>query len=322
MKMRFLALAVVAAALVPALAAAQQAPPVSPNSPGSSGLNVQRLADGIWFATPQTGANVSWISLPDGVLVIDAGIDASVARAVLDQIAKTAAKPVRYVVITHAHGDHAGGAPTFVAAGAQVIAQENAAGPIASLLGAPSTEGSPHPLLMAISERLGLLGGPRRVAIYYLGPAHTNGDLVVLLPEDRMLFTGDLVSNGHLPFLRSSDANIPGWKASLARLASLDVQRVVPGHGPVGEMQVVRDTGVYIQKVSEIAARLVAAKVPDGEIEEKLSAPENAIPNIPISPDHVANVKAAVAFERAHPSVAPEARPAPKKAPARKPSKG
>lgn len=321
MKMRFAALATLLAAFSAARAMGQPAPSVSPSPSGSPGLNVQRLADGIWFATPQTGANVSWISLPDGVLVIDAGIDASVARAALEQIAKTAAKPVRYLVITHAHGDHAGGAPTFVAAGAQVIVQENAAGSIASLLGPPSTEGNSHPLLMAISERLGLLGGPRRVAIYYLGPAHTNGDLIVLLPEDRMLFTGDLVSNGHLPFLRSTDANISGWKASLARLASLDVQRVVPGHGPVGEMQLVRDTGAYIQKVSEIAARLVAAKVSDDDIEAKLQAAENTIPNIPVSPDHVANVKAAVAFEKAHPSASPDARPSPKKAPARKPTK-
>lgn len=312
MNMRCAAFAIAAAFLAPGLARAQSTPTPAPASAGAPALSPERIADGIWFVSPPAGANVSWIVLPDGVLVIDSGNDAATARAVLAQIAQTAGKPVRYLVVTHAHGDHAGGAAVFAAAGAQVITQENAAAPVASLLGTASGDAPKRPLLMSVSERLALLGGPRRVAIFYLGPAHTSGDLVVLLPEDRILFTGDLVSNKRLPYLRSADANLTGWVQILARLAALDVQRVVPGHGPVGDMQAIKDTGAYIRKVNEIGGRFAAAFVPEETYEEKLREPENTIENVTISPDHLLNVKAAVVFARAHPAAATTPTPGPK----------
>src|SRR4051812_27064065 len=90
-------------------------------------MNVVKLAEGVWAAEIEGGANVGWFLASDGVVVVDSGNDAATARVLLEKIAETAGKPVRYLVLTHAHGDHAGGIPTFAAAGARILCHENAA---------------------------------------------------------------------------------------------------------------------------------------------------------------------------------------------------
>ena len=86
-------------------------------------LAVQKLAEGVWAATPERGGNVGWFVYGDGVVAVDAGIDNATAKEILRQIAETTGgKPVRYLVLTHAHADHSTGARAFVAAGAVVVA--------------------------------------------------------------------------------------------------------------------------------------------------------------------------------------------------------
>ena len=88
-------------------------------------LAVQKVADGIWAAQPDRGANVGWFLYGDGVVAVDSGGDLATAKEVLRQIGvTTGGKPVRYLILTHAHADHSTGARAFVAAGAQVICQE------------------------------------------------------------------------------------------------------------------------------------------------------------------------------------------------------
>lgn len=273
-------------------------------APGPATLKVEKLVDGVWMATPDRGANVGWFLESDGVVAIDSGNDAEVAKAVLAKIAETAGKPVKYVVITHAHGDHASGVPVFVAAGARVVCHENAAPTISQLLrggsaGAASDAKATDSGVLAVSDRLSFYGGSRRASVYYLGPGHTNGDLIVLLPDDKVLFVGDLATSGRLPYLQSADADPRGWEQILTRLASIDVDRVVPGHGTVGTRQVVGDSHAYLKKVNELASEFIRTRVPDNLFEMKLREPDNRIPNVIVSPDHIANVRAAVKLELA-----------------------
>ncbi|MDQ2870220.1 MAG: MBL fold metallo-hydrolase, partial [Acidobacteriota bacterium] len=240
MKVRF---SVFSAALftLACAAGAQSAAPVAEPS-----LTVQKLAEGVWMAEAQQSANVGWFLVSDEVVVVDSGIDASTARAVLGKIAGTAGKPVKFVIVTHAHGDHAGGVPVFAAAGAQIVCHENAAAPIALLL-AGGKPGSSLGVL-GVSDRLVYFGGSRRAAVYFLGPGHTNGDLIVLLPEEKILFSGDLVVNGRLPYIQAGVADPHGWEQILTRLATLDVEKIVPGHGSVGTRQSVSDSLAYLRK--------------------------------------------------------------------------
>jgi cyclase len=72
--------------------------------------------------------------------------------------------------------------------------------------------------------------GDRVVSVVPTGPAHTPGDVVVIVPDDAVLYAGDVVVNGHWPVMW--DADVAGWYAALDLLAALDVEVVVPGHGP------------------------------------------------------------------------------------------
>jgi cyclase len=298
-------------------------------APAQPTLNVQKLGDGVWSAEADKGANVAWFVISDGVVVVDSGNDEATARLALEKIAETAGKPVRHLIITHAHGDHANGAAVFAAAGAEVICQENGAAAVASVLRRPAAAPSkPSAGVVAISDRLAFFGGSRRAAVYFLGPGHTNGDLIVLLPEEKILFSGDLVVNGRLPYLQSPDADPRGWEQILVRLAALDVDKVAPGHGKVGTRQSIADSLAYLRKVNELATLFIQTRVPDELYEAKLREPDNRITNVSVSPDHIANVRAAVKLELARlekPAATPGpsgAKPGPTPASPKTPKKG
>ena len=267
----------------------------------------ERLAEGVWAAPTPGGANVGWFTEGDDVIAVDSGATEPVGRALVAQIQKTTGKKPRFVVITHAHRDHAGGVAAFAAAGAGVIAAEKAAPGILALLAA-SGEATPgkgarrpsaKPVVMTVSERLLFVGETRRTEIYYLGPGHTQGDLVVALPAEEVLFSGDLAVTGVLPFLRSADVDPANWERILTRLRAVKVEKLVPGHGEIGPPQGLADTAAYIARVNEIAARLVVANAPDGLVESILAAPENTIENVKLTPDHIANVTAVYHFAKA-----------------------
>jgi glyoxylase-like metal-dependent hydrolase (beta-lactamase superfamily II) len=302
MKFRFLGLALAAAAAVTAPASAQ------------SSYAVQKIADGVWAAQPNTGANVGWFLLGDEVVAVDSGPDEASAKVILQKIAETAGKPVRYLIITHAHGDHAGGAPAFAAAGAQIIADEHAAAGIAGLL--QRADARPNPFLL-ISERLSFLGGPRRVGISWLGAGHSASDLVIILPDDKVLFTGDLAVTSRLPYMQSQDADPKNWEKILPRLAAIDADRIIPGHGDIGPRQGIADTYAYVKKVNAVAAQFIQRRTPDELYEARLRDPDNRVENVNVTPEHIANVRAVVKLEKAAMEKAPTPTPT-RRAPAKK----
>jgi glyoxylase-like metal-dependent hydrolase (beta-lactamase superfamily II) len=270
-------------------------------------LGVQKLADGVWAAQPDRGANVGWFLFGDGVVAVDSGADNATAKEMLRQIAETTGgKPVRYLVLTHSHADHATGARAFVAAGAQVICQENVATPLLAYITQASTDPADPlagkrtvpPMLIAVSERLILVDGRHRADIQWLGAAHTNGDLVVLLSNEKVMFAGDLASNGVLPDLHLADADPQSWAKALPRLAAAPVEKMVPGHGAIGPKTGLADTLAYLRGLNEIVQKLVRSGVRDEEVEIRLREPDNRIPNVPLSETHLKNVLAVYKREK------------------------
>jgi glyoxylase-like metal-dependent hydrolase (beta-lactamase superfamily II) len=120
------------------------------------------------------------------------------------------------------------------------------------------------------------LGG-RRVELRTWGLAHTRGDQVVWLPEERVLFTGDLVEErcfAIFPYFPPEDADVAGerWLAVLERLEELGPVVVVPGHGGVGGVEVVRTAHEYITQLRDEAHRLRSEGVPVDAAAEQLDA--------------------------------------------------
>ena len=266
-------------------------------------LKVQKLADGVWAAEAAKGANIGWFLLGDGVVAVDSGGDAAMAKDILKQIAETTGnKPVRLLIMTHAHADHSSGARAFVAAGARILCQESIAGQMLAFVTQPTNDPNDplsgkagiRPVVESISERSIMVDGIHNAQVYYLGAAHSAGDLVVYLSGDKILFSGDLALNGRQPFMQSPDVDPAGWERSLQSLSRVPVDKLVPGHGDIGPTAGIQDSLAYVSRVNALAKKFVDSGTRDDMLDAMIRAPENAIPNVPLSDAHIANLKAAV----------------------------
>jgi len=192
------------------------------------------------------GANAAIIVNEDDILIVDSHISPAAAAALLVELDSISDKPVRYVVNTHFHFDHAHGNQIYPE-GVEVIGHEftrrmladgGSVGrtyqrflePMAAQPGfLEGQEGLvPTPPTVTLSERMTLLRGGREIQLLFFGRGHTGGDVVVYLPAERVLITGDLLLEG-LPYM--GDGFPVDWVATLEELKRLDFDVVVPGHG-------------------------------------------------------------------------------------------
>src|SRR5438105_5049888 len=215
--------------------------------------DVKEVTPGVFFPysaisatdknVPFGGSNNIWVVFEDYVVVIDANFPKE-AGDVIAAIRKTTDKPIRYVLDTHHHGDHAYGNMVFAEAGASIVAQTNCArllrvnGPEEfKQAGKPPTgrkdvaESSLKPPSLVFDDKLVLDDGKQRVEFLFLGHAHTAGDAFAYLPGLKLLCTGDACVNGAYNFMGHSDS--ASWIRVLERAQQLDVKLVLPGHGPI-----------------------------------------------------------------------------------------
>jgi cyclase len=226
-----------------------QLPPAAP-PPAMAFNDVREVAPGVFFryasisatdpAVPFGGCNNVWIVFQDYVVVIDANFPKE-AGDVLAAIKKTTDKPVRFVLDTHHHGDHAYGNAVWAKAGARVVGHANCARLLR--LNGPKQweEEAQRRKDVAASELKGvdvsfdaeyaLDDGSQRVEFRFLGHAHTPGDAVAYLPKHQILCTGDACVNGAFNFMGHS--NSASWARCLEAMERFDVRLVCPGHGPL-----------------------------------------------------------------------------------------
>jgi cyclase len=315
--MRFRAFAAVLAAAA-ALSAPLLAQAPGPG-PGPGKVLVVQVADGVWAGSPEKGANVGWFLLGDGVVAVDSGGDAASGAAILKTIAETTSnKPVRSLILTHRHADHAGGARVFAAAGARILCQEaDAAEILAFVTQAATRPDDPmygktglRPVVESISERVILLDGVESAQVFFLGAAHTKGDLVVYLPTDKVMYVGDIATSGRMPFMQSADVDPVGWERALAALTQVPAEKVVPGHGDVGTKAMLTESLAYVHGVNKVAKKLIDAGVKDDALDAQIRSKENEVAGVPMSDAHVANVKAAMKAMRDKAAKAPTPTPA------------
>ncbi len=139
---------------------------------------------------------------------------------------------------------------------------------------------------MCFDERLNVYVDDRKVELSFMGPAHTTNDVVAWLPEQRVLFAGDLVFNGGTPFVVMG--SVAGSLAALDRLVDLDIGVIVPGHGAVCGRSALADQVAYLRFVQEVAGRGFDAGTPPLELAlatdlrqfAALSDPERIVGNL------------------------------------------
>ena len=225
---------------------------------------VEEVADGVFAYIQPDGTwyinNAGFIVADDGLVAIDTCATESRTRAFLEAARAVSDAPVRTVVNTHHHGDHTHG--NYLTWPATIVAHENCRELILSsgIVHNPNVFGHRDwgDLVVAaptltFADHVDLWAGDTKVELHYIGgAAHTTNDVVAWLPAQGVLYTGDLVFNGGMPFVVMG--SVSGALASLDRLRSFGASTVVPGHGPVCGPEVFDGLADYYRFVQASAA--------------------------------------------------------------------
>jgi cyclase len=212
-----------------AAAAIAQAPPAAPFVTHQLKPNVYWVEGG--------GGNSTVIVGNTGVIVVDVKVSKAGGAELLADIAKITPKPVTTVILTHSDGDHINGLAAFPT-GLKIIAQANnkqeqeaaiaAGGP-----GAPASANLPNQLVTKPKESLTIDGV--KLELYHWAPAHTSGDLIVYLPQEKIVATGDIIAtNNAYPRIHDEKhGSTDGWITTAKGIAALDADIYIPGHGNI-----------------------------------------------------------------------------------------
>jgi glyoxylase-like metal-dependent hydrolase (beta-lactamase superfamily II) len=179
-----------------------------------------------------------FIVTPDGVIVTDPiGLRRPAAQAYIDEIRKITPAPIKYVIYSHPHFDHIAGGQPFKDLGATFVAHRNAKDRIVAL-NAPDVV---VPDEVVDGMRTINLGGTT-LELIYLGKNHSNGNLVMRLPKERIIFTVDWIPLQTVPFRGMADTYLPDIEDGLKQVIAMDWDRLIPGHpGPDGRQTGTKD---------------------------------------------------------------------------------
>jgi cyclase len=216
----------------------------------------------------------------DHVLVIDSLGAPLQSKAFLAAIQKTApSKPIRRVLITHHHGDHIWGLPFFPPA--EILSHPYCReAMLATPIPSPVWEkregwaagGEPRkivPPTTVFNEKLTYFYGNMPVELIFSGPAHTWGDVMVYLPQQRILFAGDIAFFYVAPF--AHNGHVSKWIEALSRIYRMKVDVIVPGHGPIGGMQQLAEMGMYLEIFKREARKRYDAGLTEGQAAAQIS---------------------------------------------------
>lgn len=224
-----------------------------------------RLSDNVYSyvgvkdASPANSfaANAGIIIGRDGVLVVDTLISAKEGARFLADIRAVTDKPIKYVVNTHTHLDHALGNCVFAKLGATVISQDADRTLLAAKgedilknsgnygLKAEDMVGTVIALpTISFDNKLTIDLGGVDVQLIHTAPSHTAGSSVVYLPAQKILFSGDILFTDFHPYLADGDSH--GWATALDDLLAMDIEKIVPGHGPLSSKKDLREMKEYL----------------------------------------------------------------------------
>jgi len=212
-----------------------------------------------------SGGNVAVLTGADGKLLVDAGITASRPR-IVEALASLGSDPIRHLINTHWHFDHADGNEWLHGEGAAILAHENTRKHLAAAQRVedwnynfpPSPPGA-IPTDVFATDRIVKVNGST-LALRYYGPAHTDGDISVAFTDVDILHTGDTYWNSIYPFIDySTGGSIDGTiRAADANLtAATDSTVIIPGHGaPVSNRSELKDYRDMLVAIRDNVARL------------------------------------------------------------------
>ncbi len=245
---------------------------------------MEKLSDKVYVAADYLGNNVGCIITQRGVVLVESPMLSYEAKHWQEEIRKTTDKPILYVINTHHHFDHVIGNCHFEC---PVIAHKNAIRGMEYLRDnlreefdiffPEDKERWEADLLnlrvvfpqITFSRKLFLHQGDTAIEIKFVG-GHSSSSIAIYIPSEKIIFTGDNVSNGIHPFM--GQARLNTWIDDLKFVLDMDIDIVVPGHGPVGNKDIVRQFQDYLEllrdKVRELKDSGYKAEDMVGELDQ------------------------------------------------------
>ena len=248
---------------------------------------LKMITEGVWFRMGEREhghCNNVVIDIGEGLLVVDANFPSG-AQALMEDIRQVTTKPVRYVFDTHHHGDHAYANAVWTRGGATTLAHIGVAEemkryePARWQQAAKSREDvaavgedTVQPPQQTFSQVPHLLeGASRRVEFHHFGWAHTRGDGMVYLPDDKILCTGDAIVNG--PFNYTGDGNTGNWPEVVGKALELGFETILPGHGSSGGRAIAEGQRKFFQEINAAVEKAFQDKTP---LEDLVTVEEGA----------------------------------------------
>jgi len=252
---------------------------------------LHEIGDGLFAYLQPDGqwgfSNAGLVTAEDRSLLVDTLFDLKLTRQMLAEMAPhTLRRPIGTVVNTHANGDHCWG--NQLVDRAEIIASARCATEMAlvdpamfaafirmeglgklgdylkRIFGAFDFDGiTVTPPTRTFQGELTLEIGSRRVELIEVGPAHTEGDVIVWLPSERAVFTGDILFIEGTPIVWAGP--IDNWIRACDRILALDARVIVPGHGPLTDAAGVRSVRDYLRFVSDEATKRFEAGMTVGD---------------------------------------------------------
>lgn len=216
-------------------------------------------------------SNAGFVVTSDGVVVFDALASPPLAEKLVGLIRKITAQPIKRVIVSHYHADHYYGLQVFKALGAEVWAHRSAEGSTRTDEAAERFAQRKEALFPWVDDTTQMLEADRflegdidfkmggvHFSLRHVGPAHSREDMAMWVKEDQVLYAGDLVFRGRIPFV--GDADSRAWIAALDTLIAMKPRVLVPGHGspsrtPAADLVFVRDYLRFLRAEMGQAAR-------------------------------------------------------------------
>jgi cyclase len=197
----------------------------------------------------------------EGLILIDDKYQENVAE-VLEKMKSITSQPVKYLLNTHHHTDHAGGNETFIKT-TEIIAHRN----VRDNFLRNKQPGAPR---VVFTDQASVFLGGVEARAYHFGRAHTNGDTVIYFPDLRVIHTGDLITEGMPVMDYRNGASAVEWVKVLDEILKLDFDVVIPGHGRLLTKENVRSDRQKLMTMNQRMIELVRNGVPKEQVFSQL----------------------------------------------------
>jgi glyoxylase-like metal-dependent hydrolase (beta-lactamase superfamily II) len=210
-------------------------------------------------------SNAGFVVTNDGVAVFDTLGTPVLAKKLVAAIAKITDQPIRRVMISHYHADHIYGMQVFKGLGAEIWAHQAGQEYLNSEEAQLRLQQRREMLRPWVDENTKLIAadkwlkgdsdfemGGLHFELRYVGPAHSKEDMAMFVKEDNVLYSGDLIFKGRVPYVGNADSRL--WLKALDKLTAFKPKFLIPGHGsasdtPLKDLKLTSDYLLYVRKV-------------------------------------------------------------------------